>query len=77
VNQTAGFGNFNSYDQRFPNMTGLTYNGSSLIIDNGYLTETRTLTNMREWVANTYTPNTVANGTGWAANGFNDPAGWF
>lgn len=77
IDHTVALGGSTSYDSRFPNMTGLTFNGSTLIIDNGFSSVTRSLSALRNWASSTYEPHTVANGTGWSENGFNDPANWF
>jgi hypothetical protein len=77
VSHTAGLGGATSYDTRFPNMTGLAYQGATLVIDNGYASVARNAQAMRDWISHTYRPHTAAQGIGWAENGFNDPAGWF
>lgn len=66
---TAALGGATAYDQRFPNMAGLSFNGASLMIPR-YLGN-RTLQDVRDWVDFTYMP-----AGGWAANGFNAPADW-
>lgn len=77
LNHTAGLGGPTSYDTVCPNMTGLRYEGATLIIDNGFAAVPRNAQAIRDWVSNTYEPATPAQGQGWSENGFNDPAGWF
>ncbi len=73
VSHTVAIDAPTGYQTRFPNMTGLTFDGSSLIIDNDFASLLRTRYSLRSWIEDTYTPRSVALGTGWEANGFNLP----
>ncbi|MGV6849924.1 MAG: hypothetical protein ACWA5A_16250 [Marinibacterium sp.] len=79
ANRQAALGGPTAYDTVFPNMTGLNFQPSphnssakTLMIDNGWAAVPRTVADIRAWVSHVYMP-----AGGWAANGFNDPAGWF
>lgn len=66
----ANLGSANAYDQRFPNMTGLWWDGATLRIPQ-YL-GARDRNSVRSWISIIYMPRNGAL-TGWTENGFNDP----